>query len=116
MRTVARLMARKLANDRLRKEGRPTVAAHELTDAHRSFRGYTELLAEAQAACNKRLASRSPHTEKLRKVLEALREHAPTFDIIAQQQPVAAFVWGSIRLIIKVCSPSKGHGKQEAGK
>jgi hypothetical protein len=40
--------------------------------------------------------------EKLSRALVAIHNHAPVLDVLAQQQPIAAFVWGSIRFIIKV--------------
>jgi hypothetical protein len=61
--------------------------------------GYGRLIQEIEAACKRR---RSRRMERVQDVLVALRENTPILDVIAQQEPIAAFVWGSIRLVIKV--------------
>ena len=87
---------------------RSRILPHDLVQTKHSFEGCEQLLREAQEACDRLTAKRSPHIDKLCSTLESLRDHAPIFDIIAQQQQIAAFVWGSIRLIIKVGTTRKG--------
>jgi hypothetical protein len=91
-----------LANKRLAQDHRSRILPHDLVQTKHSFEGCEQLHREAQEACDRLTAKRSPHIDKLCSTLESLRDHAPIFDIIAQQQQIAAFVWGSIRLIIKV--------------
>ncbi len=66
-----------------------------------AFKGLEDLESICTEAQGK--ASR-PHPiyHSIGRAIERAHGFAPTLDVIVQQQPIAAFVWGSIRFILQV--------------